>query len=173
MNFDLNKSLQILERTPQVLEDLLQNLHEDWAMQNEGKDTFSPYDVIGHLIHGEKTDWIQRLEIILSRSGKAFEPYDRFAQYKDSQGKSLKQLLDEFKGLRKKNLEILRSKNLGEKELDLIGQHPRLGSVTLRNLLSTWTVHDLSHLAQISRVMCKQYKEAVGPWQEFLPVLTR
>jgi hypothetical protein len=174
IHYNLTESIGILSRTPFVLESLLQDMPIAWTFNNEGEDTFSPFDVVGHLIHGEKTDWVVRMEIILSdKSDKTFEPYDRFAQFRDSEGKTMNQLLAEFKTLRKNNLEILKSKNLEEKDLLKTGVHPSFGPVTLQQLLSTWTVHDLSHIAQISRVMCKQYKEEVGPWINYLPILTR
>jgi DinB superfamily len=172
--YQLTESIGILSRTPLVLESLLQDMPIVWAFNNEGKDTFSPYDVVGHLIHGEKTDWMTRMEIILSdRLDKTFESYDRFAQFKDSKGKTLNQLLIDFKTLRQHNLAMLKSKNLQEKDLLKTGIHPSFGVVTLQQLLATWTVHDLSHIAQITRVMCKQYKEEVGPWKNYLPILTR
>lgn len=174
MEFDLRKSLEILERTPSVLEYLLRGISEEWSMNDEGDETFSPYDVIGHLIHGERTDWMVRLEIILSDSkDKTFLPFNRFAQFEESDGISLNDLLTQFKVERDRNLRILLSKNLTEQDLNKTGIHPELGEVTLRQLISTWTVHDLAHLAQISRVMAKQYKEEVGPWQEYLSVLNR
>ena len=174
MELDINKSIEILERTPVVIEEMLKGLSPDWVMNNEGPDTWSPYDVVGHLIHGEKTDWIPRLEIILSDKGdKKFEPFDRFAQFKESKGKKLQQLIDEFKELRKNGIEALRSKKLKEEDLDKTGIHPEFGIVTLRQLLSTWVVHDLNHIAQIARVMAKQYKQETGPWQAYLPILNR
>ncbi|MFN0032088.1 MAG: DinB family protein [Flavobacteriales bacterium] len=174
MTFDLHNTMQILERTPSVLEAMLTNLAAEWTMANEGPDTFSPFDVVGHLVHGEKTDWIPRLEIVLSHGAdRVFEPYDRFAQYTESKGKDMTQLLAEFRALRQANLEILKSKNLKASDMDRKGVHPSLGTVTLRELLATWAVHDLSHLSQITRVMCKQYKAEVGPWKAYLPVLTR
>lgn len=174
MEFDLKKSLEILERTPSVLEYLLRGISDDWSMSDEGEETFSPYDVIGHLIHGERTDWMVRMEIILSDSkDKTFEPYDRFAQFEESEGKSLNDLLTEFKVERDRNIRILLSKNLTERDLDKTGIHPKFGTVTLRQLLSTWTVHDLAHLAQISRVMAKQYTDEVGPWKEYLSILKK
>lgn len=174
MKFNMDKSIQILERTPHVLENLLRNISPEWAMNNEGHDTFSPYDVIGHLIHGEKTDWIPRMEIILSdRSDETFEPYDRFAQLHNSKGKSLNQLLAEFKTLRQDNIELLKSKKLSDEDLNKTAIHPAFGRITLQQLLAAWTVHDLGHIAQISRVMAKQYKEEAGPWIEYLPILTR
>ena len=172
MNFDLAKSIEILERTPDVLIVMLQNIADDWTSNNEGLETWNVYDIIGHLIEGEKTDWIPRMEIVLSdKPDKTFEPFDRFAQFETSKGKSLKELLEEFKGLRKKNLEHLRSKKLTTKDYEKKGIHPTFGEVTLSQLLSTWTVHDLNHIAQISRVMAKQYKVEVGPWIKFLKIL--
>ena len=172
MQFDLKKSLEILERTPLVLKAMLGGLSDDWIKNNEGPDTWSPYDIIGHLIHGEKTDWVPRMEIILSqKSDSAFEPFDRFAQFAASEGKSLDRLLDEFATLRKQNLERLHSHNLTQGHLMLKGKHPAFGPVTMAQLLSTWVVHDLNHISQISRVMAKQYKVEVGPWVEYLGIL--
>lgn len=174
MLFDFNKSLEILERTPVVLETLLRDLPPEWTHSNEGKDSFSPFDVVGHLIHGEKTDWMSRINIIMSdRPDKTFTPYDRFAQRSRNRDRSMNELLTEFKSLRLNNLEKLRAMNLTEGDLLRTGIHPKLGTVTLQQLLSTWTVHDLSHIAQITRVMCKQYKDEVGPWIEYLGILTR
>ncbi|MGZ5135674.1 MAG: DinB family protein [Flavitalea sp.] len=172
MNFDLAKSIEVLERTPDVLIVMLQNIAADWTSNNEGIETWNVYDIIGHLIEGEKTDWIPRMEVVLSdKPDKTFEPFDRFAQVEASKGKSLTELLDEFKGLRKKNLEHLRSKKLTTKDYEEKGIHPTFGEVTISQLLSTWTVHDLNHIAQISRVMAKQYKVEVGPWIKYLKIL--
>lgn len=174
MEFNLNKSIEILSRTPLVIETLLNDLSEDWVKNNEGPETWSPYDIVGHLIHGEKTDWLIRAEIILSdKSDKTFAPFDRFAQFENSKGKSLKQLLDEFKQLRKENIALLLKKNITASDYGKKGIHPAFGEVTLEQLLATWTVHDLGHIAQITRVMSKQYKAAVGPWKEYLPVLEK
>ena len=172
MKFDLNKSYEILERTPSVLKILLSDLDDDWIMNNEGPDTFSPYDVVGHLIQGEKTDWRERATMILEYgTKKVFVPFDRFAQFEESNGKSLPQLLDEFEKLRKESLGWLQSLTLTENEFDKKGIHPQLGEVTLKQLLSTWVVHDLTHIAQITRVMAKQYKEEIGPWVEYFRIL--
>lgn len=172
MNFDLEKSIDILERTPSVLDMLLRNLFDDWVLNNEGGDTWSAYDVIAHLIYGEKTDWVPRAEIILSeKTDKRFEPYNADIQFEDSKGKSLTQLLDEFKMLRRNNIDYLRSKNISDTNATEKGIHPAFGEVTLAQLLSTWAVHDLNHISQISRVMAKQYKEAVGPWIAYFGVL--
>jgi hypothetical protein len=153
---------------------LLSGLPDGWITGNEGPNTFSPFDNLGHLIHGERTDWIPRARIILAQAtSRRFEPYDRFAQVRESRGKSLTDLLDEFAALRAENLTTLRGWNLSEHEFGLEGEHPELGPVTLRQLLATWAAHDLGHVAQTSRVMAKQYGEAVGPWRAYLPVLAR
>ena len=171
MKFDLQKSIDLLSRTPAVLETLLKDVSEEWTSANEGANTWSPFDVLGHLIQGEETDWIPRAKIILSGSEEPFEPFDRFAQLEKSKGKNLEQLLAEFTRLREANLEQLKSFKLTEGELNLTGTHPALGEVTLRNLLATWTAHDLSHIAQISRVMAKQYREEVGVWVEYMRIM--
>jgi len=174
MDFELHKALQILERTPKVLSAFLVNLSEDWTHSNEGNSTWNPFDIIGHLIHGEHTDWLERTAIILSEnSDKTFIPFDRFAQFENSKGKTLHQLLDEFETLRSKNLEKLAALNLTEDDLEKKGVHPDLGPVTLRQLLSAWVTHDLSHISQIARVMAKQYSEEVGPWKAYMNVLSR
>src|SRR5688572_32514477 len=142
-----------------------------WTSCNEGADTFSAFDNVGHLIHGERTDWIPRAQIILTQgNNRTFEPYDRFAQVRESAGKSLAQLLDEFEQLRRDNVATLRSWRLSDEHLALTGEHPALGSVTLRQLLATWVAHDLGHIAQIARVMAKRYREDVGPWRQYLPI---
>ncbi|HRI80449.1 MAG TPA: DinB family protein [Cyclobacteriaceae bacterium] len=172
MNFNLENSIQILERTPAVLDSMLLNISEQWTACNEGSDTWSAYDIVGHLIFGEKTDWVPRMDIILSeKPDKKFEPYDRFAQFRESKGKNISQLLNEFKTLRGRNVAYLRSKQLTTDQLLKKGIHPAFGNVTLAQLLSTWTVHDLNHIAQIARVMAKQYKSDVGPWVEYLGIL--
>ena len=172
MQFSLERSYEILERTPEVFKTLLADLPEQWTMGNEGPETFSPYDVMGHLIHGEKTDWTERIKMIMEHGiSKTFVPYDRFAMYKESKGKSINQLLKKFKKLRKQNLKWLRSLELTEADFDKKGRHPVLGEVTLRQLLATWVIHDLTHIAQVGRVMAKQYKEEMGPWLEFFRVM--
>ncbi|HYR09589.1 MAG TPA: DinB family protein [Longimicrobium sp.] len=174
MEFDLNRALEVLERTPATFRALLGGVTEAWTAPNEGPGTFSPFDNVGHLIHGERSDWMERARIILAQGeNRRFEPYDRFAQYRESQGKSMADLLDEFARLRAENLETLRGWGLTERELALQGEHPALGTVTLRQLLSAWVVHDLGHIAQTTRVMAKQYRDAVGPWRQYLPVLDR
>jgi len=173
MQFTHQKSIEILERTPEVFRTLLSGLSDEWIVNNEGPETFSPYDVIGHLIHGEKTDWVTRAKIILEFGlSKPFTPWDRFAQYDESKGKTLQQLLNEFERVRKENMVWFRSLDLTESDLDKKGMHPKLGEVTLRNLLSTWVVHDLTHIAQVTRVMAKQYKDEMGPWPEFFRILS-
>jgi hypothetical protein len=168
----LTQLLNILENTPDVLYKLLNELPENLLLSNEGGDTWSPYDVVGHLVHGEKTDWITRLEKILSESGdNKFEPFDRFAQFRDNKGKSIFDLLDEFKKLRSSNLKILRSKNIKAEDYHRTGIHPDFGAVTLKNLLATWAVHDMDHLSQIARVIAYQFKEDVGPWKEYLRIV--
>lgn len=172
MQFSLNRTIEILERTPSVLEALLNDLSDDWTHSNEGDDTWSPFDVVGHLIYGEKTDWIPRMEIILSdREDKTFEPFDRFAQFRESEGKTMPQLLEEFRDLREQNLHILSSKKLSEEDLQKTAGHPALGRVTLSHLLASWATHDLNHIAQIARVMGRQYTRDVGPWKEYLGIL--
>ncbi|MEL6485371.1 MAG: DinB family protein [Bacteroidota bacterium] len=174
MEFNLNKSISILERTPSVLRELLTGLQPEWLHGNEGKDTWSPYQVLGHLIHGEKTDWIVRAKIILSDlPDKTFEPFDRFAQDKADSKPTLDSLLNTFEDLRKANLSELKTLKIDESSLGKTGKHPALGVVSLKELLSTWTVHDLGHIAQITRVMAKQYQEEVGPWKAYLGILKK
>ena len=174
MTFQLSHGIALLERTPATFRSLLSGLPDAWIAATEGPNTFSPFDNVGHLIHGERTDWIPRARIILAQgANRRFEPYDRFAQIRESEGKSLAELLDEFAQLRAGNLVTLRGWNLSDRELALGGEHPELGLVTLRQLLAAWVVHDLGHVAQTSRVMARQYREAVGPWHAYLPVLDR
>lgn len=172
MKYSTEQAVEVLERTPAVLQSLLAGISEEWIMNNEGPETFSPFDVLGHLIHGEKTDWTARIKVILQHgNSKPFERWDRFAQYEDSKGKSLQQLLHAFAAIRKENISWFQSLSLTEADFERKGMHPVLGEVTLRNLLSTWVVHDLTHIAQITRVMAKQYKEEMGPWPEFFRIL--
>lgn len=173
-DFDLAACVAILERTPSVVRAILSGLSDEWINASEGADTFTPYDVVGHLIHGERADWIPRAKIILAQGpDRKFTPYDRFAQFEESKGKSLRRLLDELEQLRANNLGILAKWNLSAAALDLTGEHPEFGAVTLRQLLATWAAHDLSHIAQIARVMAKQYRDTVGPWRVYLPILDR
>jgi len=172
MKYNIQQSLEILEKTPAVLYSLLDGLTDEWIMNNEGPETFSPYDVLGHLIHGEKTDWTVRTRRILeSGNTKPFDVFDRFAMYEESNGKTMQELLAEFARIRKINTTWFRSLQLTEEDLNRKGMHQVLGEVTLANLLATWVVHDLTHIAQITRVMAKQYKEAIGPLKEFWGVL--
>ena len=172
MNGTMNQTVVVLERTPRTLDALLRDLPDEWTRVNEGQGTWSPYDIVGHLIHGERTDWIPRAKMILEcGETKTFERFDRLAQERESQGRSLAQLLDEFARVRAKSLDDLRSLNLLPGDLDRRGRHPVFGAVTLGQLLATWAAHDLTHLHQISRVMAHQYREAVGPWTVFLGVL--
>lgn len=173
MAFDLVQATDVLRRTPLVLQALLQEMDESRARGTEGPDTFSPFDVLGHLIDGEETDWIPRARLILARgSNLTFEPYDRFRHRTRNVGRSLAALLGEFSELRRANLELLHSWRLTPAQLALPGEHPSLGPVTLQQLLATWVVHDLGHIAQVARVMAKQYRPDVGPWLPYLPVLT-
>ncbi|HZR30374.1 MAG TPA: DinB family protein [Terriglobales bacterium] len=170
----ISESVEVLKRTPKALTAMLSGLPDVWLHCNEGESTWSAYDVIGHLIHGELTDWIPRLQIILkSGESRPFTPFDRSAQFKASQGKSMKQLLREFAKLRRKNLAVLTRLKLTSADLKLRGMHPELGPVTLGQLISTWVVHDMTHINQISRVLAKRFNEEVGPWQAYLSVLTR
>jgi DinB superfamily len=174
MAFDLDDAIAVLERTPGTFRALLAGLPVVWTSANEGPETFSAFDNVGHLIHGERADWIPRARLILAQgTNRRFEPYDRFAQQHESAGKTLAQLLDEFDALRAANVTTLRGWRLTDTELDLQGEHPAFGPVTLRQLLATWVAHDLGHLAQTSRVMAKRYRETVGPWRAYLPVLDR
>ena len=174
MDFDLTAGVAVLERTPRTLRAMLAGLPAAWTDATEGPDTWSPYIIVGHLIHGERTDWIPRARIILAQGPeRRFTPYDRFAQFRESQGRTLAELLDEFARLRAENVATLVGWRLTEPQLALEGEHPDFGPVTLRQLLSTWVAHDLGHVAQVARVMAKQYRDAVGPWREYLPVLDR
>ncbi len=174
MELDLTHALAVLERTPASFRALLGGLPEVWTTPNEGPETFSAFDNLGHLIHCERTDWLPRARIILAQgTDRRFAPVDRFAHYQESAGKSVADLLDEFAQLRAENLATLRDWRLTDREFALVGEHPALGSVTLGQLLAAWVAHDLGHLAQTARVLAKQYREAVGPWRAYLPVLDR
>jgi hypothetical protein len=172
MDLDLREATAVLSRTPRALDAMLRGLPEPWVNGNEGPETFSPFDVLGHLIHGERTDWIPRARMILEfQEAKTFEPFDRFAQARASRGKSLDELLDEFARRRGENVAILESFHLTPEQLALRGRHPGLGSVTLGQLLATWVAHDLDHVVQVARTMAVQYRDTVGPWVEYLSVL--
>jgi tRNA(Arg) A34 adenosine deaminase TadA len=172
--FSLDQAIALLERTPSVLRALLLGLEEPWVRATEGEGTWSPFDVVGHLIHGERTDWMPRAELIVSDGeSRPFAPFDRFAQFAASRGRSLGELLDSFAELRAASLERLRALRLRPADLARTGRHPELGVVTLRQHLATWVAHDLSHLAQVARVMGRRYREEVGPWRAYLPMLGR
>jgi hypothetical protein len=170
--FNLDDTIAVLTRTPASLDALLRGLPDVWVRRNEGKDSWSAFDIVGHLVIGERTDWMPRARRILEQGeSRAFDPFDRFAQERESEGKSLEQLLDDFARLRTENLDALRALNLRKEDFSRKGKHLRLGVVTLSQLLATWAVHDLTHLHQLSRVMAHQYEDAVGPWTAFLGVL--
>lgn len=172
MTFDLNQAFQVLKRTPSVVRSLLLGLDDFWVLSNYGPDTFSPFDVVGHLIHGERTDWMVRVRCILEHEESTpFEPFDRYAQYEASKGMHLSELLQTFAELREKNLKELQSLCLNEKMLNLRGTHPALGPVTLSQLLAAWVAHDLNHIHQIAKAMAFQYRKEVGPWREYLTIL--
>ena len=172
MEFQLEEAIEILGRTPETLRVLLKDLPEAWVTADEGGDSWSPYDVVGHLIHGEETDWVPRARIILEHGeARAFTPFDRFAQFEKSCGRPIAELLDEFAARRRESLAALAELSLRPEQMSLRGTHPELGSVTLGELLATWVAHDLSHVAQVLRVMCRQYGEAVGPWKQYLPLV--
>ena len=174
MEFQLDQATDILRRTPSTLDSLLRGLSDEWALSNEGPQSWSPYDVVGHLIHGEETDWIPRAKLVLEHGeGRAFEPFDRFAMFERFRGKSLGELLDAFGRLRRENLIELEGMRLTPELLGRRGTHPELGAVTLRQLLSAWVVHDLGHVGQVVRAMARQYGEAVGPWRAYLNILSR
>lgn len=173
-HFDLQAGTAVLERTPGTLRAMLAGLPASWLDATEGPETWSPYVVVGHLVHGERTDWIPRARIILDQGAqRRFAPFDRFAQFRESEGKTLAQLLDEFTELRTGNVRTLAGWHLSEEQLSFKGEHPEFGSVTLRQLLATWVAHDLGHIAQIARVMARQYREAIGPWRAYLSIMDR
>jgi len=172
MEHDLHHTLALLTRTPAALNALLRDLPEAWTLQNEGENSWSAFDIVGHLIHCERTDWMPRARMVLKfGETQAFEPFDREGHVPETQGKTLVQLLDEFARVRSENLDELRALNLRPADLERRGRHPALGVVTLSHLLATWAAHDLTHLHQISRVMAHQYRQAVGPWGAYLGVL--
>jgi len=171
--FVIEEAVAILSRTPSTLDALLRGLPDGWIAAHEGGDTWSPFDVIGHLIHGEHTDWIPRAKIILEHGeAKPFEKFDRLAQFAESRGRTLASLLDEFAARRDANVRELASLDLTEADLDRLGRHPELGVVTLRQLLATWVAHDLDHVMQISRVLARQYTDEVGPWRAYLRIIS-
>lgn len=171
--FDVGEAVAVLRRTPATIDAMLRDLPDGWIAANEGEKTWSPFDVVGHLIHGEQTDWMERARIILEHGESTpFRKFDRFAQFRDSEGKTLAALLDEFARLRAKNLRDLEGLRLTNADLDRRGTHPELGQVTLRNLLATWVAHDLDHITQIVRVLARQYSDEVGPWRAYLRVIS-
>ena len=172
MNFNIDKSVEILSHTPYVIDEMLRGLSDEWLYANEGPGTWSPYDILGHLIHGEKTDWMRRTQLVLENNGRKFEPFDREAQMR-AEKKPISDLLYEFRRLRRDNVNALLDLKINNEKLSYKGVHPAFGEVTLSQLLSTWVVHDLNHIAQIARVLAKQYKNETGPWIEYLPVLTK
>lgn len=174
MEFDVGLGTAVLERTPRTLRALLRGLDTAWSDGTEGPETWSPYAIVGHLILGERTNWVPRAQLILAQGPNVrFMPFDRVPPFRESQSESLDDLLDEFARLRAANLTTLAAWRLTDTELALAGEHPEFGVVTLRQLLATWVVHDLGHVAQVARVMAKQYRDAVGPWRAYLPILTR
>jgi hypothetical protein len=171
--FSIDEAVAILSRTPATLDALLRGLPDTWTVANEGGKTWSPFDVVGHLIHGERTDWIPRARIILENGeARPFDKFDRLAQFAVSKDRSLSALLDEFASLRRQNLDELRALDLTDDDLERRGTHPELGVLTLRQLLSTWVAHDLDHVVQISRVLARQYSDEVGPWRAYLRIIS-
>ena len=172
MKFQLEKAVEILSQTPVTVKSLVGNLSDDWIKNDANSENWSPFDVVGHLIHGEETDWIPRAKMILAQGeNPTFEPFDRFAQFENSKGNTLNELLETFAASRTKNLDILREMNLTEGKLKLKGTHPELGEVTLEQLLATWAVHDLSHIKQLVTVLANRYAENVGVWKQYLSIL--
>lgn len=173
MEFDLAMGRQILERTPSAIVGLLRGLPPEWTQVDEGPGSWSPHQVVAHLINGERTDWIPRVKLILAGDPNAtFVPFDREGGFDEARTRSIEQLLDQFASLRAGNLRALDSFGLGERELAMTAMHPALGRVSMRQLLASWVAHDLGHVVQISRVMAKQYKGAVGPWVGYMSVLS-
>lgn len=167
----MEEAFEILERTPNVLEQLLSGLSNSWIDNNEGKDSWSPYDIVGHLVYGEQIAWIDRAKALMNESPEPFAPFDREAQLKKTEREEISKLLKEFKELRYKNLETLKGMKISEDDLNKKGIHPAFGEVKLKQFLSAWVVHDLGHIRQITRVLAKQYKDEVGPWAEYLRIL--
>jgi len=173
VDFSLDAGRAVLARTPATLRSMLAGLPDEWLHATEGPDTWSPYDILGHLVHGERTDWIARARIILAQGeDRRFVPFDRVAMLQQPR-RPVDDLLDEFADLRRRNLETLDGWHVTGAQLDFVGMHPEFGAVTLRQLLSTWVTHDLGHVAQVARVMAKQYREAIGPWRAYLPIVDR
>jgi hypothetical protein len=172
MQFKLTEATQILERTPAVLTEMIAAIPDGWIKCTEGAGSWSCYDIVGHLIHGELTDWIPRARIILEHGeAKAFEPFDRCAQFREDQTRPISALLDQFAFLRAENLAILQGMRLTNEDLARKGTHPELGTVSLGQMISSWAVHDLAHISQIARVTAKQYSQEVGPWHQYMTIL--
>jgi len=172
VKFSVAHAVEILSNTPDVLQTMLRGVGDAWSHNNYGDDTWSAFDIVGHLIQGEKTDWIPRMQIILEHGeSRPFAPFDRFAQVQDSKGKTLAQLLAEFNRLRTQNLETLLAAKLSDKDFHKRGTHPALGRVTIGELLAAWVVHDLNHVAQTAKAMAFQYHDQVGPWHAYLSIL--
>jgi hypothetical protein len=171
--FVLADALELLSRTPGTLDTMLRGLSDSWTFAHEGGDTWSAFDIVGHLIHGDKTDWIPRLRTILEHGeSRAFDPFDRLAQFTQSEGRTLASLLDEFAAVRRESLRTLASLGLTAVDLDRKGRHPDFGPVTLRQLLATWVAHDLDHISQVARVLARQYSDEVGPWRAYLRIIS-
>lgn len=169
----MEEGVAILERTPVVIDAMLRALPEGWIAAHEGGETWSPFDIVGHLIHGERTDWLSRAQIVLEHGeARPFDRFDRLAQFATSEGRTLDSLLDEFAVLRREGLAALAALDLTDADLDRKGRHPELGGVTLRQLLATWVAHDLDHVCQIARVLARQYTDEVGPWRAYLRVIS-
>ncbi len=172
MKFEIEKTIEILDRTPRTVRSMLENLSDEWTQSETVDGSWNPFDIVGHYIHGEKTDWIPRLKIILAQGESIeFEPFDRFAQFILSKGRSLSDLLDEFEALRIENIKKLRELKITNDQLALKGMHPELGEVTLEQLLATWVVHDLNHIRQIVTGLAQKYSDNVGVWREYLSIL--
>lgn len=172
MRFELKQAVEILSQTPETVRSLLGNLSDEWTKSNGDAENWTPFDIVGHYIHGEETDWIPRAEIILAQGeNPTFNAFDRFAQFEKSKGKTLGELLEIFADLRRKNIEKLRRMNLTPEKLNLKAKHPELGEVSLEQLLATWVVHDLTHIRQIVTFMAQNYSENVGVWREYLSIL--
>ena len=172
MEFELEKATEVLGRTPAVVRSMVSGLSDDWTASSELKDVWGVFDVVGHLIHADETDWIPRAEVILAQGeDRDFPPFDRFGQFEKSRGKTLSELLDEFDAIRKECIATVRGWELTDEKLELRGVHPEFGEVTLKQLLATWVVHDLTHIRQIATIMAKKYEDAVGPWKAYLSIL--
>jgi hypothetical protein len=172
-SFVMDEAVAVLSHTPAALDALLRGLPDGWVAANEGGETWSPFDVVGHLIQGERTDWIARVKIILEHGeARPFDKFDRLAQFTASQGRTLVSLLDEFATARQESLRQLAALKITDADLERRGRHPALGVVTLRQLLSTWVAHDLDHVVQISRVLARQYSDEVGPWRAYLRIIS-